>query len=181
MTNNGGITAVVAAAANDSASGEHGGGIVLSTGVVMRAKQVPKMAFLALRRRFKAPAVPLWRNTDKGRDEPNPDDPDYLAALAEYQVDFAEAQIHLLMLLGTETVSIPEGLPGPDDLDWLAERALLGLSSGDDPAARRLDWLLYKAAPTSNDIELLARGAGRATGTAEADVQEALKSSRRGA
>ena len=168
--------AVVAAAEELAGAGALDAGVLrLSTGVVVRAVGVPRAVFLRIMRKFEEPRPPVEVDPDKGRAEENLSNPDYLRALQAYRLQLAQAINDASLLLGVEIVSTPDGFPGPDDAGWLAERDLAGISSGDSAAARKLDWLTAKAARTDLDYLSIMRAVGRATGTPEADVQEAVK------
>lgn len=172
---------VLEAAEEIARAQEEGEGLVLSTGVVVRARPMSKQVYVAVLRKFPAPTVPRVYVADKEREEENPNDPAYLAAVRQREIDSAFAVTDAALLLGLEVVSVPEGFPGPDDPAWLEERELLGLSSGDTASARRLDWLKYKAAPDDADFKAVMLAVGRRAGTPEADVTAAIKSTGRSA
>lgn len=176
------VSSRVIEAAEEIASAEvQPGGLTLSTGVVVRAKPMSKQVYVKVLRKFPPPTVPVVYMPDKEREEENPSDPEYLRALQEQRITSALAIGDAAQVLGLEVVSIPEGFPGPGSPEWLEERDLLGLSSGDSSAARRLDWMKYKAAPADDDYKAIMLAVGRATGTPEADVTEAVKSTGRAA
>ena len=96
--------------------------MILSTGV--KAKLVPVAASLiqTVQNKIKTPPVPMWRNEDKGRDEPNPNDPAYLQAKEEAQEARGVAVIDALIMFGVELV---DGLP--DNKMWIRKLKAIGI------------------------------------------------------
>lgn len=152
----------------------------LSTGVVITGKQAPREVLMrAYERMLKdAPKVPVWLNPDKGREEPNPADPDYLEAKRNHEARAAVGIRRALIMYGVQVVSVPVGMPGPDSDEWIEEAEASGMSSGRSPLVRLYDWLTVKAGPSEDDYGLLFYVAGHANGTLEVDVQAATKSVR---
>jgi hypothetical protein len=64
--------------------------------------------------RLEPPAVPMWHNEKKGRDEPNPSDPSYLVALQKYESDRGKAAMDTLAMEGIELLD-----PLPPDGKWI--------------------------------------------------------------
>lgn len=152
----------------------------LSTGVVIRGKAAPREVLMRAYERIArdAPPVPMWLNPDKGREEPNPDDPDYLAANKQHEARAALAIRRALIMYGVQVVSVPDGLPDVDSEDWREEVEVSEMSSGHSPLVRLYDWLTIKAGPTEDDYKLLFFVAGSANGTLEVDAAAAMKSVR---
>lgn len=170
----------------DALQDDAGGLVELGTGVVIRPKMLNQDTFMSILARFHEPPVPTVYDESRGRTIENPDDPVYLDKLKWRNVQLAEALTLATYALGVEVVSIPDGFPGPNDEDWLDERMVAGLASGNSPRARLMDWLRHKATintpdrkPTDN--ARIMRAVGRLTGTVEADVSEAAKSPGRAA
>ena len=88
--------------------------VTLSTGV--RARIVPVAATLidSAISHIKPPVVPEFYIEDKGRSEPNPNDPAYLAALRDYERQQSMASIDVMVLMGVELVD-----PLPKDTSWI--------------------------------------------------------------
>jgi len=116
------VPAVVVAEKISGKSSKDDGIVVLSTGV--RAKISPVSASLIdeVTARVKDPVVPMWENPDKGRKEPNPSDPLYLAALNEAERERGKAAMDALVMFGVELVD-----PIPDDEEWLDKLKFLGV------------------------------------------------------
>lgn len=160
--------------------------VELGTGVVIRPKALNLDTYLSIIARFPDPLVPTVYDPERGRTIENPDDPVYLDKVKWRNVKLADAITLVTYALGVEVVSIPDDFPGPDDEDWLDERAVSGLASGDSPRARLMDWVRHKATVNTrdrvpSDNARIMRAVGRMTGTVEADVSEAAKSAGRAA
>lgn len=96
-------------------------------------------------RRHPDPEPPRVWIKDRGEYETNPDDPDYRRGLELAKERRAFAAIKAMIVLGTELVEAPAGLPGPEDVDWDKFAAVRDLP----PPANRYDrydtWLRYYA------------------------------------
>lgn len=81
---------------------------------------------------IKPPEIPKWYNKDYERDEPNPNDPEYLRALGDYERAQGVATMDALVMFGVELI---DGLPEDESwfkkLSWLAKRGSVDLSSYD--------------------------------------------------
>jgi len=155
------------------------GEVVLSTGVRVRLRPVPAWLVQEAQSRVEDPAVPNWRNPDKDREEPNPSDPTYLAAMVKAQARRAEAATDVMVLYGVELVDAV-----PPDADWLPKlrflekRGAFSLEGYDlaDPLERGFIFVKYVA--MGNDDWMLL---GKVAGLTGEDVDRAVKSFRRDA
>ncbi len=153
--------------------------VTLSCGVVLRFKPVPSLAIREAAMRIEAPAVPVIHLEDKGRDEENPNDPAYLQAVAEFEAARAMVANDVILLLGTEVVSVPEGVAALQDQDWIQDLQLLGIEfDPDHPGARKLAWLKFYVLRTDEDSVKALMGPMRSAGVGEADVAKATASFR---
>lgn len=152
--------------------------LALSSGVMVRVQAIPRDLWLEIMSRVAEPTPPVVLNEATGRYEENDSDPAYLQAKQRYVMDKLEAMTRGAYLFGVVVVSIPPDVLAPDSAEWHARRVLLRRT---EPGAELLDWLRLVAAPSGADNAVIMREIGRATGTREADVQEALKSPRRAA
>lgn len=162
--------------------------ITLENGIILRLKPVPPMVLRAASAGVKKPEVPIVLIPEKGRDEPNPNDPQYLADLQQWFANQAEALLTVALILGTAVEFIPEGMHGADDDEWIAElREAYGLLAGSIPPiheergskARYLDWLHLYAIPSETDIHRLTRLLTSGVALTESEVQAAADSFRR--
>lgn len=92
------------------------------------------------------PVVPMYFSADLGRDEPNPNDPEYLRELEDAQNRRAWASIKAALVLGTSIEELPPDTEGPEEVDWEMVRALRKWSVQQvpsDPYSRYEAWLRY--------------------------------------
>ena len=153
--------------------------ILLSSGVILNLTSVPKTFIYEATRAFKRPKIPTYLNEEKGREEENPGDPDYLEALEMYAADVANAATDVALLRGTSIQEIPDDVIGPDSDEWIQEMEVLGLPMRDNPRARYMTWIKAIAAPLDKDINGLLEEVGRLTGVSESDVADAVERFRR--
>lgn len=100
----------------------------------VRAKLIPVPASLIdeVTNRIKEPDVPMWRNEDKGRDEPNPDDPTYIKEVAESNRERGLAALDAMAMFGLELIDgLPEDETWIKKLKYMERRSLVDLSSYD--------------------------------------------------
>ena len=132
------------------------GRAVLANGIVFQCRPVPRQIMRELLARMPEPEPPEVYLEEKKRSEPNPDDPDYLREHAEWTVKLGDASTNAMLLLGTELVSVPEGMDRPEGTRWLERLRLMGINSvGDSEDARYLLWLKCYAAAEEAAMQLL--------------------------
>ena len=167
-------TELASAKAADKAVAPEDHTITLSTGVVLRGKQVPPLLLVKMMAANPRPKVPVYMNKTMGREMENPDDPDYIDRIKSWKVETSNITINALLLLGTELVSFPKKMPGPDNDAWLEEYQLLGLPMfPGNKSWRYLTWLTYKAAPAASDLKVVKEVVGRLSGVPESSVASA--------
>lgn len=88
--------------------------IRLSTGVVLKGHPANSTTLIAVIASFPRPKPPIYHNDRMGRDMENPDDPDYISRVQAWQVEQGDALLTAFILLGTELVSKPKGMIGPN-------------------------------------------------------------------
>jgi len=148
--------------------------IELSTGVILRGKQAPPMTLITIMGAFPRPKPPVVLIKDMGREMENPDDPDYLERVKAWGTEQSNVMLSALILSGTELVSKPDDMPGPDDQEWMDEYELYGLSMHrENPSWRYLRWVQHKAAVTADDIKQIMAVVGRLSGIPEKAVESA--------
>jgi hypothetical protein len=148
------------------------------TGVVLELRMVGAWLVNQARRSLKEPQVPVQMIEDKGREEPNPNHPDYIAAMEQYQAQLANLIMDTYLYLGTVLVSKPDNLPGPNDGDWAEELALFGIPTR-DTKLRYADWI--KNVVLRGDMEeftALREAIGNVNAVTETAVAEAADSFR---
>jgi hypothetical protein len=149
----------------------------LTTGVRIRLGHVPPGILEDVAGRVQAPRVPNWFNPDKGVEEPNPNSPDYLAALAEYELKQAAAIMDAIALFGMDLV---DGVP--EDDSWIGKLKILSRRGGfdmsgydlDDPIEREFLFKRYIALGNEDLMTI-----GKAVGTVTShDIERARASFR---
>ena len=145
--------------------------ITLSTGVVLRGKQVPPLALIKVMSAFPRPKVPVWISPSMGREMENPEDPDYIERVRSWKAESGTITLNALIMMGTELVSVPKKFPGPDAKEWQEEYQVLGMPMFlENKNWRYLTWVTYKAAPVVEDLDLIKEVVGRLSGISETKV-----------
>ena len=148
--------------------------IHLSTGVVLRGKAAPSLALVKVIAYFPRPNPPEIFNDKLGRYIENGADPDYLKRVTAYETESAHAVLNVLILMGTELVSVPKGFPKPESDSWLEELGEFGMiTKPENKSWRYLNWVMFKAAPTSDDTKKIQEVVGSLSGISENAVQAA--------
>lgn len=148
--------------------------ITLSTGVVLRGKAAPSLALVKVIARNKHPKPPEIYSEALGRVIENGADPDYLARVKAYETESAHDVLNVLILYGTEVVSVPKGFPEFKSNAWLDEVREIGLEvKPDNKSWRYLNWIMFKAAPAPEDTQKIQEVVGSLSGVSERAVQAA--------
>jgi hypothetical protein len=149
--------------------------VVLSTGYKVRLKPVAASLIDQVVGQIKDPEVPMWMDESKGREEPNPSDPTYLAQMKEADRSRGIAAIDAMVMFGVEVV---DGIP--DDgwdkkLNYLQKRGVVDLSEFDldDEDDREFVFKRF-VAMSAEDLAILAG----MSGLNEEDVSQAVDSFR---
>lgn len=151
----------------------------LSNGIVLEFRHVSPRAIRQAAQRVPEPEVPVVRVEAKGRDEPNPNDPAYIAAMAKYLEDVALAGQAVAFMLGVRPLEIPPDMHEVDDDAWVDELAAVGIEARREPAPARLyDWLTLYAITSDEDLFACTALATQQVGLTEGEVQSALASFR---
>jgi len=154
--------------------------ITLSTGVVLRAKTAAPMGLIRIMAAFPRPKVPEYMNTRIGRIMENPDDPDYRERVTAHKAEQGAAMLNALILLGTEVESVPKKFPKHTDDSWIDELTEIGVQvNPDKDSSRYLNWIMFKAAPKTEDVQAIQEKVGSLSGVPEGAVQTAEDFSRR--
>lgn len=148
--------------------------VTLPSGVVVLTKRVPWALVAAVDARMKhmRPKPPVVFIKARGKNEENPNDPDYKAALQSWEVDSALATYDVFLLEGVEVLAVPEGMPGPADQDFIERMEALGEDMATEPK-RKIRWLRYVAAAEPEAISQLIEEVGNRTFIREDEVEAA--------
>lgn len=166
--------AVVKKTTKEEAAKEENNLITLSTGVVLRGKAAPSLALVKTIAKHPRPKPPEQYSEALGRVIENAADPDYLARVKAYETESAHDILNVLILYGTEVVSVPKGFPTKDSNVWMEEVREVGLEvKPDNKSWRYLNWIMFKAAPTPEDTQKIQEVVGSLSGVSERTVQAA--------
>lgn len=145
--------------------------IRLSTGVVLLAKQANPNILIRIMTSVPRPKPPTYFDEMMGREMENPDHPDYKARVEAWEMEYNGGMLNALIGLGTDLVSKPKSMPGPDDDAWLDDYRVLGLPVVPNSKAwRYITWVMFLAATKDTDIKAIAEKVKGMSGVKEADV-----------
>lgn len=113
-----------------------------SKGLVLRVKPVPNMIIMEARNRMQEPKPPKVFIEDKGVEEENPLDPDYVAALNKFQYEQGLVGFTAMLAFGTEIVTRPTDVLPPDSEEWSEDlHEIFGITVPSRGKARYAAWL----------------------------------------
>lgn len=157
----------------------------LSNGIVLSAKPVPPYLVAAVNQEFQPPPPPKVYIEEKGRDEENPNDPQYLRDCQRLSEEQNQAINDLLMGMGTEVVSVPKGYYRPEDDAWISQVEFAMNVTGrrlkverDDAIKRYLCWLRFYALENGSDIAIVSNLPLHLSGIREEEVAAVMDSFR---
>lgn len=126
---------------------------VSESGVQIRIKQVSNFLMLQAQNNIQMPKVPTVWLEDKGREEENPNDPDYLLAVQEAQIKRSIMVTDLYLGFGATIVyPLPSGIDNVDDLEWAEDIA--AVTGMEIPTNKRLRQALWLKAIVLQDKEV---------------------------
>jgi hypothetical protein len=127
----------------------------LESGVRVTIHSVAASLIDQVTARIKDPDVPTWHNEEKGRDESNPNDPQYLSELQAADRKRGIAAMDAIVMFGFDLV---DGVP-EDDL-WVKKLSILGVDvNADDPIELEFAYKKYIAI-SPEDINLVTSKSG---------------------
>jgi hypothetical protein len=165
-------TAAAAAQENGALPSE----LILSNGIVLSLRPIPPGIIERAIARLERPKVPKITLKDKGVEEENPNDPEYLDALAIRERKVIETSTNVMLLVGTAIKSIPDGLCGPND-SWLDTEMLSYLGVEAEMKTkydRYLSWLNLYGLACQEDVLVVLSAVTKMAGLGEEDVQAAV-------
>jgi hypothetical protein len=152
-----------------------------SAGVVFKLKPVAPFLIRRAMNSVPIPQPPIVFIEAKGREEANPNDPGYLAALEDREAASSEAIMRATLLAGSAVKSIPAGVEPVESDEWveMVEAAEIGSVLVGTKAQRYLSWVQFVGCPTLEDLQGLMNAIGRLMGiVAEVDVEQSIDSFR---
>jgi hypothetical protein len=152
--------------------------VKLSNGVVVKIKPVSSFVYTEMYKAHKKPRPPVLFIEAIGREEENPDDPEYLSKLEEYQTNLSITATDTMILFGTQVISTPDDIDSFEDGEWLENLDALGYTIPANKKSRYLMWFKYVIANHEQDMELIMEHVSRRSGVSEAEVETAVESFR---
>lgn len=131
--------------------------IELSNGVVLRFKKISRneISYAArnANRDHPEPKPPMVWREDRGRDEPNPNDPNYIQSLTLYNIEATARVMDVLYARAIEVVFRPPEVSSPESQEF---RDYLELAQGEtlrqSELGRLVQWLRYWAIPDEDQL-----------------------------
>lgn len=147
-----------------------------SNGLVLRIRPVSSHVIRDLMRTLPEPKVPIVHLEAKERDEPNPLDPDYIEAVAEYKLKVNDLTERAYLLHTDVYSQLPEGLESYEGTDWSDFQRLVGLEIHTLGRERYVDWLKYHALTDKDFNDLMTAILVAGGMVSEEAVQQAIES-----
>ena len=120
---------------------------------------------------YETPKPPTFIDERTQFEIENLDHPDYKSAITDYETRLTEAVMNFFILIGTEIVSVPEGVERIEDEGWVKMLERVNIETEpDDENWRYLNWFLTVAAPSPDDLQKLQEAVGVVSGISEGDV-----------
>lgn len=148
-----------------------------SPGLILKLHKVSRHAIVESHRRIVEPKVPVVWIEEKSREEPNPNHPDYIAAMREWALSTSIATVDTYIAVGTTLVEKPDYIDPPESDDWIDRLEAGGIVvDRSKKYFRYLSWVKLYAVADDDDLSDLIRAAQRYNGlTLEDDVEEAME------
>lgn len=154
----------------------------LTNGIVLRLKSIPPFLIQAVNQEFKTPSPPKVFIEEKGREEENPNDPNYLKLLDDLASEQQLAYNNLILGTGTEVDSIPEDYFPPESDEWIEQVEFAANLVGkklhiekEDRIKRYICWLKFYALETTNDSFLCNNLPLMLWGVREGEIDEVVE------
>lgn len=154
--------------------------IELSNGIVLKVRAVPPYLLRQAAMNIAKPQPPKIKLEGREVEEENPDDPAFQAALKEHEAETAEVGSDLMMMAGTEVLSLSDGRVPPESDEWEEYVRLVGIKVQDSGKGRYLQWLKFYALETEPDLLALIQALGQKIGLSEEEVSRTVDSFRGG-
>jgi hypothetical protein len=142
----------------------------LRNGTVLRLKAVPPHILREVTSRVPETPVPTFFNKDRDREEPNPNDPDYIEAEQTRAINVVLEMQNAMLIMGVEVVSVGD-CPSIESEEWIDALDALHITVNTTTKFhRKLDWLRYVALETETDIAAVIRAVTMLSGITELEV-----------
>lgn len=144
-------------------------------------KPMPPLLLNAIANSIPEPEIPMIYIEEDDRHEANPNHPAYQKALLDRANDIGMRIIEATLSIGTELVSVPEGLAKPEDDSWLRRAKIARHEfNQDDTEERYLAWLRFYAAEIQEDLNRINSIPLQLAGIQEVEVEKAIDTFRGG-
>lgn len=90
-------------------------------GTLLKLKKVSRQAVIAGMTAISIPKIPRTYVKELEREEENPDHPEYLQAMRDYNVKIGEVTNAIYLGMGTEVIELGSGVCGVDSEEWSDE------------------------------------------------------------
>ncbi len=148
----------------------------LANGICLSFKDGSPMVINDLREQedARAPQVPMIVREDRGgREEPNENDPAYIAARRKWGMDLGARTLRVLAAACLTVDNIPDDIDGPDSAEWGEQVTVVyELPLESHPLRRVAQWIFYHT--SQDDMDRLAPMLMACAGPAEEEVIQAL-------
>lgn len=158
---------------------------ICRNGLHVRIKKINGRIMVDAVKKLPVPKVPKVWMEEKGREEENPNHPDYQEAIASYTFAQEEIAFNVTFALGVDVIDIPDSLEPIESTEWSDRLKEAWEMSGIDidiPAEgnrRKVLWLKYYAIPDEDEqTEILTRVLEMGGGVIAEKVEEAMASFR---
>lgn len=158
-----------------------------SSGLTFKLKKVSAMLISEAGRKIVRPTVPVVFIEEKGREEENPNDPNYLAAQQNANWETTVLTINVTIAFGTQVIedTIPSDVEHWESLGWSDSlEELLGLKIAPAGRARYSAWVKFYALPDHQELLDLQRAiaifSGNVPEAAVADAEDAFRNNEEG-
>ncbi len=147
------------------------------SGVEVRLSRPNQMLLSKVRREFlkndPEPKVPQVWIEDNGRNEPNPNDPIYIAELTMWKERITFIAIEVVLATAVQITKTPEGMMTDDSDEFNALLKMGGLPIPETDVERKVAWLNAVGMSSEDDLVLLQTKTFEIVGATEEQVAAA--------
>ena len=149
--------------------------VTLTNGIVIQTKPLSQDAIRRVIGKIEKPKIPMVFIESRDREEENPNDPDYLEALQEYNNQVLLRVYKVMLVLGTSCHTVSAGHFKPEDDEWIQLLEVAGVSvEYTNQFDRYHEWLVLYACTTQFDYNHLTSVLYRRVGIMEQEVIDAI-------
>ena len=157
--------------------------LTLTSGAIVIAKPMPELLMQSLSKKFPRPKPPIIDVNDeasgKAWKEENPNDPNYIQSVVDWDSKFGEAMLDLFLARSLKIKEAPQGAVPFEDDSWVEELEFLGITVPTSRINRYIMWIKAFIAPTSSDLNKIQVACLKLSGASEEDIKAAEDQFRR--